>query len=115
MQVPISNSLNVENFNLFKRNNNKFNISDVDCTKFPIVKLGFKILKFGHSGMIIFTVLNERLVQNFLNKKINYGDISLYLQSFFKDKKIVNMSKKCIRTKNDIDNIINYSKKLLLK
>lgn len=114
MQVPLSNALNVENNFKLKINNKNFLINKIDFKKFPIAKLGFKILKLGYSGMIIFTVLNERLVKDFLNKKINYGDISLYLQRVFKNKKIVYMSKKCIKNKKDIKKVINYSKKIKL-
>lgn len=112
MEIPISNSLNLKNINNNNFLINNFKINKVNNSKFPLVKLGFKILGFGPAGMILFTVLNERLVNLYLKKVIFYGDISTKLINLFKKNEIVKMSKKCIKTKSDIIKIINFAKKL---
>ncbi len=114
MEIPISNSLGcTNNFKLnFQKQN--LNVQNFNSKKFPLIELGFKILEYGHAGMIIFTVINERLVNSFLEKNINYGDISLKLNNIFKKNKIVKLSKKCIKNKSDIYRVINFAKSLKL-
>ena len=56
--------------------------------KFPLINLGKKILsKYDHIGMIIFTVINEKLGKMFLKNEIKYGDIVKILINTFKNKK----------------------------
>jgi len=108
MQIPILNSLEMKNnFDISLRNLN-FSIISPDKKKFPLIKLGFKILgSYGHNGMIIFTVLNERLVKLFLKKKIMYGDIQSNLINFFKRKIILKYLKKKLNNIEDISEFIN--------
>ena len=62
MEIPISNSLNLVNKLDINFKNIEINISSPNLNKFPIIKLGFKILKMdSHSAMILFTVLNETI------------------------------------------------------
>ncbi len=110
MEIPISNSLNCNNKFSFKLKKNSFSIESVNLKKFPLVKLGFTILKHGHAGMIIFTVLNERLVNLFLKTKIPYGYIDKCLLKIFKKNTIVKISNKCIKNILDIQKIINFAK-----
>lgn len=117
MEIPISNCLGLDNKYSFSNylNSEKIKIDSLDVKNYSIVKIGYKVLEYGHASMIIFTVLNERLVKLFLNSKIFYGDISLKLEKLFKNKEIVNISKKCIKSKSDIYNLINYSQNIKIK
>ena len=115
MQVAISNSLEVVNNNRISLDSLSINFLRPNLKKFPIINLGLTILsRYGHSGMILFTVLNERLVKMFLNKDINYGEIPKTLVKAFKKKTIINKSNIKLSNINDIFNIINYAKKIKL-
>lgn len=115
MQIPISNSLNVRNNFKFKLNKLSIDFLDPNIQKFPIIALGYKILnKFEDSGMIYFTVINERLVERFLKNKIKYGEISKILVKIFKQKEIINKSCKKIRNYKDIVKTIIDAKNIRL-
>jgi 1-deoxy-D-xylulose-5-phosphate reductoisomerase len=114
MEIPIANSLGCNNkFNL-KINNISVRLENVNFKKFPLVKLGYKILNYSNGGMILFTVLNERLVNLYLNNKIFYGDITTRLTGLFKKNKIVKLSKKCIKNQSELLNFLNLSKRIKL-
>ena len=86
MEIPISNSLNVNNLYDLKFKNIKLDLLEPDLNKFPIIKLGYKILSnYGHVGMILFTVINDRLVKLYIDNKIKYGDITKKLISLYQD------------------------------
>ncbi len=113
MEIPISNSLNLSNNYQIFDNGFFINAKRVDLKKFPLVKTGYRILKSSHFDQILFTVLNERLVNSYLNNKISYGEIVKKLINFFSKKnKIVFNKKKCIRTLSEIVRTINFAKKL---
>ena len=115
MTIPISNSLGVKNN--FKINLNNFHSKyyDVDVKKFPIVKLGFYILKnCTVAGFIIFTVLNQRLVEKYLKNEVKYGEIVDKLVKLFKHNGLLKKSKTNIKNIRDIFDTINYAKKIKL-
>tara|TARA_B100000212_G_scaffold342560_1_gene330599 strand:- start:673 stop:1782 length:1110 start_codon:yes stop_codon:yes gene_type:complete len=115
MMIPISNCLGV--INNLKINLNNFNSKyyDVDVKKFPIVKLGFYILKnCTTAGFIIFTVLNQRLVEKYLKNEVKYGEIVDKLVKLFKHSGLLIKSKKNIKNIKDIFDTINYAKKIKL-
>tara|TARA_B100000963_G_scaffold360902_1_gene393788 strand:+ start:153 stop:1262 length:1110 start_codon:yes stop_codon:yes gene_type:complete len=115
MTIPISNCLGVRNN--FKINLNNFysEYYDVDIKKFPIVKLGFYILKnCTVAGYIIFTVLNQRLVEKYLKNEVKYGEIVDKLVKLFKHSDLLKKSKKNIKDIKDIFETINYAKKIKL-
>ena len=115
MYVPISSSLNLDhNYDLnFK--NLKIKFHDPDKSKFPLIKLGYKLLNTNsNSGMILFTVLNERLVKLYLKKKIRYGDITHYLLKAFKNIYIRKMLRLNIKTFNDIKYLIETAQNFKL-
>ena len=115
MQIPISNSLHVKNNFRFKLNKFSIDLLYPSIQKFPIIALGYKILNnFGDSGMIYFTVINQRLVERFLKNKIKYGEISKILVKTFKQKHIINKSCKKVRNYNDIVKTIIDAKKIRL-
>ena len=110
MALPISNSLNVSNTCNLKVENLKINFLSADSKKFPIVKLGYKILEQDSLyQMILFVVLNERLVKKYIKNEINYGDIATYLVKAFGKNEIKNISKKPIKNLNDIKRAINFA------
>ena len=111
MEIPISNSLLLDHNLDINFKNLKINISSPDMDKFPIIRLGFKILKMkSHKAMILFTVFNERLVKMYLNSKIYYGDITKILIKTFSNKSILKSAKLKIKNKTDIDNAIIFAK-----
>ena len=64
--------------------------------------------------MILFTVLNERLVKMFLNNEIYYGDITEFLVNIFSKKKVILKSKKKIKNIEEIKEAINFAKKIII-
>ena len=95
MQIPISNCLGVSNNLKINLNNFHSKYYDVDVKKFPIVKLGFYILKnCSMAGYIIFTVLNQRLVEKYLKNEVKYGEIVDKLVKLFKHNDLLKKIKK---------------------
>ena len=87
----------------------------MNIKKLPLVKLGFYILKnCSMAGYIIFTVLNQRLVEKYLKNEVKYGEIVDKLVKLFKHNVLLKKSKRNIRNIEDIFDIINYAKKINL-
>jgi len=108
MEIPISNSLKIHSKK--KLNIKKLKISFItpDSNKFPIVKLGYKILKeYSDIAMIFFTVINERLAKMYLKNEIKYGDIPFFLVKAFKNKALKKYLKK---STNNISGILKLIK-----
>lgn len=115
MAIPISNCLGVSNNLQIKLDNFSSKYYDVDVKKFPIVKLGYYILKnCTQAGFIIFTVLNQRLVEKYLKNEVKYGEIVDKLVKLFKHNDLLKRSKKNIKDIKDIFDTINYAKKIKL-
>ena len=115
MEIPISNCLGVSNDFDINLNNFNFKYYDVNIKKFPLVKLGFNILKnCSMAGFIIFTVLNERLVEKYLKNELKYGEIVDKLVKLFKHNVLIKKSKKNIKNIKEIFDIIEYAKKIKL-
>ena len=115
MVIPISNCLGGSNNLQIKLDNFSSKYYDVDVKKFPIVKLGYYILKnCTQAGFIIFTVLNQRLVEKYLKNEVKYGEIVDKLVKLFKHNELLKKSKKNIKNIKDIFDTINYAKKIKL-
>lgn len=112
MRIPISNSLECNNNLNLNLNNKNFFLKNLNQKKFPLIRLGYRILKYGHAGMIIFTVINEILVNKYLKNQIYYGEITKKIINLFKKKEIVKISKLCIKRRSDINKIINFAKNI---
>lgn len=113
MTVPISNALGVSNNFEFNLKNRNFFIEYPNFKKFPIISLGYKILSMKEpNGMIIFTVLNEKLTKLYLSKKIKYGDIVKFLINAFDDNKYNHLLKKKLTNMNEILQLINKLKNM---
>jgi len=113
MEIPISNSLKIHT--KIKLNIKKLKISFItpDSNKFPIVKLGYKILKeYGDVAMIFFTVINERLVKMYLKNEIKYGDIPFFLVKALKNKTLKKYLKKSTNSINSILKLIKIAQKI---
>ena len=115
MQVTISAALGLNHKHFIDFKKLSFKFENPKIKNFPIIKLGYKILKnYSVSGAIIFTVLNERLVNMFLKKEIKYNDISNILIKSFKKKQVIIESKKRISSKKNIMKCISFAEKLIL-
>lgn len=115
MEISISNSLSLKNnFDLDFKSIKLFLLSP-NYKKFPLIRLGFKILKnYGHIGMIFFTVINSRLVNRYLNNEINYGDITNTLIKTFRKKNIIKLFDKKIYTLKDVYETIKSAEKVII-
>ena len=90
MKIPIFNSLYKDNEKKIKTNKLNFSIINnldfkkVDLKKFPIIKI---LNKLPHNDSLVETVIvsaNDTLVNMFIDKKINFLDISSYLLKIIK-------------------------------
>ena len=107
MKLPISNSMNLSYKVDYDLHDLNLKFTEVDTDKFPIVKLGYNILKnYGHAGMIAFNVLNDRIVEKFLNDKVLYGDIAKILVKLFKKKNIRTMLNVQLKGLTDVKKFI---------
>ena len=118
MTIPIHNSiycddnklLKTENLNIEKLNN--LDLSKVDYKRFPLVKI---LLKQNNDNSLFETIIvaaNDELVNNFLNKKIKFTDISKKLLAFIKLKEFNKY--KMIKPKN-IESIEKLNKYVRIK
>ena len=112
MSIPIANSLN-KNFNNINKSKinfeilNNLNFTNVDITKFPVIKILNKYPNYCSLFDTALVSINDELVNLFLNKKISFEDIFknliyiLNLNSIKKLKKIVPKNYKEISDIND--------------
>jgi 1-deoxy-D-xylulose-5-phosphate reductoisomerase len=118
MKIPIANSL-YNNFYIHKEVSNKFfskNLSFYNPTidKFPSIKILSQKKILNEIGYILITVLNEILVERFLNNRILFTDIVYKLLEILKSKVVINYLKNNkIRHINDVYNTYNFSRSLL--
>jgi 1-deoxy-D-xylulose-5-phosphate reductoisomerase len=119
MKIPLANSLYD---NLYVNNGrsdkfsfkNKLSFYNPNIKKFPSIKiLGFnKVLD--ETGFILINVLNEILVQRFLNNKILFTDIVYKLLTILNSKAVKNYLKNNkIRHINDVFNAYNFCRSLV--
>jgi len=115
MEIPIRNSLLSKNLYSQKRNffnikkNFSLNLSEHELSQFKILKTGKNVIKLGHTAWILFNVINDLLVTNFLNKKIYFYEIVDNLIKFFKKKHTLSFCKFKIKNYNDINFVINHA------
>ena len=113
MEIPISNGLDVISNKRLKFKNIKISFIEPDSKKFPIIKLGYKILKnYGHAAMIFFTVLNDRLAKLYLKNEIKYGDIPFFLVKTLSKKELIKHLNKNVNKMADILNLIKIAQNL---
>jgi 1-deoxy-D-xylulose 5-phosphate reductoisomerase len=119
MKIPLANSLYD---NLYVNNGrsdkfsfkNKLSFYNPNIKKFPSIKiLGFN-KALDETGFILINVLNEILVQRFLNNKILFTDIVYKLLTILNSKAVKNYLKKNkIRHINDVFNAYNFCRSLV--
>ena len=118
MTIPIFNSLypdnekNIESKKLNLNIINNLKLKTIDQKRFPVIKI---LKNLPNKNSLFETVIvsaNDRLVNLFLKKKINYLDISKFLLIIIKDKEFKKY--KTIRPKN-IDEIKKLSDYVSLK
>ena len=122
MKIPIGNAIyNNSNWHYsktnFMENVNKINLTFYDSLikKFPLLKLGYKILKLGNVSYILFNVFNDFFVNQFLHKKISFADVTKNIITLFNNKKIIMYcNNKKIKKYSDIAEVINYSRRICL-
>ena len=68
----------------------------------------------GHRAWILFNVINDSLVDRFLNNEIYFYEIVLNLIKIFQKKSIALYCNKKIKTLSDIEETIVYGKKYLI-
>jgi len=119
MKIPITNSL-YNNFDNFKKNNNKFLSLKKLTFNYPNFKKNpsLKILKLknllNENGFILINALNEILVKSFLENKITFPDIINNLLGILNSNFVKNYLKNHqIRHINDVFKIYNFSRSLI--
>ena len=116
MEIPISAALNVPSKKKLIFNNLELKLRKPDTNKFPLVKIGYKILKkHNNVAMIFFTVLNQRLVNLYLTNNIKYGDINYFLVKAFNSKSLLNDFNLRLRNINDVLKVINIANNFKFK
>jgi 1-deoxy-D-xylulose-5-phosphate reductoisomerase len=118
MKIPISNSLNQSYINFIKTDKlnikklNFLNFKQVDIKRFPSISL---IKKFNDKEFLLETIIvlaNDKLVNLFLLKKIEFTDINSILQKLINMKDIKNYSRK---KPGDISSLISLNKLVRIK
>ena len=112
MKIPISILLGLNNYNLgdiISLDNKNFysnlSFSEVDKKKFPVVSLLDKILKRTSLMETAMVTANDYLVENFLNNKIKFNQISRILINLFKKNKFLNLRVSQPKNLKDIQKI----------
>ena len=118
MEIPIFNSIysNGESYNKlnnlnFKKLNN-LKLQTVKTKRYPIIKI-LKMIPDKHSLFeTVITTTNDEIVNKFLNKRINFNDISNLVIKFLKNKKLHKYKAKQPR---NIKEIIDLNSEIKLK
>ena len=125
MRIPIKNTLynntsnlyNPDKLNLNKLNN--LNLQKVNIRKFPLVKILDSLPNKSSLYETLIVSSNDKLVNFFLDKKINFLDIQKYLFKILNTKKFQKLKKIQAKTVREIINLDNYLhtqiKKLIYK
>ena len=116
MSIPIENSLlnNIsiltkKNFFIEKKNF-IFSFDEINLKKFKMIPLAYKVLNYGQRGCIFYNVINDILVNLYLNKKIFYYQIYNILNKIISNKNLIPYFKKKIKNINEIYETISYAK-----
>ena len=112
MKIPIHNSiyspeiksLKTKKIDINKLNN--LNFTNVNYKKFPLVRIIAKLSEINSLYETVIVATNDELVKKFLQKKINYQDISKKMYKFITSKKFIKY--KHIKAKS-VDKIIELN------
>ena len=114
MKVPIFNTLFLNDNRKLKTNKininilNNLNLKNVNPTQFPMIKL-LNLLPDNHSLFeTVIVAANDKLVELFLNNKIQFTDIQKNLFKIIKKKEFQKFKKKLPINIKDITNLNDY-------
>jgi 1-deoxy-D-xylulose-5-phosphate reductoisomerase len=123
MKIPIINSLyknlnfrdkSISNFSFSKNKNLQLFFYKVDLKKYDAIKVLNIAKKLDVNGYIIINVLNELLVEQFLEKKISFSDIIYKLLHILKSKIVNNYLKyNKIKHINDVFKTYEFCRSVL--
>jgi len=121
MRIPIENSL-LNNYQSFPMNQNFFlnkkkfifSFDEIKLKKFKMIDLAYMALNYGPRACIIYNVVNDILVDRYLDKKIFFYEIYHKLNKVMKNKNIKKFFKKKISSKKQIYETIDYANKLII-
>ena len=120
MKIPLANSL-YDNFYINKETSNKlsfekkFSFYLPNIKKLPSIKILELTKTLNETGFILINVLNEILVERFLNNKILFTDIVYKLLGILKSKTVKNYLKNNrIRHINDVFKAYNFSRRITI-
>ncbi len=120
MKIPIANSLYENSFlskeldkNILLKKN--FSFYEPNNKNFPAIKILKLTNVLNEMGFIIINILNEILVEKFLNKRILFTDIVYKLLSILNSKAIKNYLKNNrIQHINDVFKAYNFCRSLVI-
>lgn len=121
MSIPIKNSLiekkqfNKERNFFCTKKKFIFSFDEKKLIKFKMVSLAYKALNYGQRACIFYNVINDYLVNLFLNKKIFFFEIHTKLNKVLNNKDLIPYFKKKVSNLSDIQKTINYAKAYALK
>ena len=111
MKIPIFNSIynksskKIKSKNLDLNKLNNLNLNKINTNRFPSIK----IIKIIPSKISLFeTVLvsaNDELVSLFLNNKINFNEITIYLKKILSMKIFLKLKKRSPKNYNELINL----------
>ena len=114
MKIPIFNTLFSNSDRKLKTKKvdldilNNLNLNNVNSKRFPMIKL-LDFLPDNHSLFeTVIVAANDKLVEMFLNNKIQFTDIQKYLFKIIKKKEFQKFKKKLPRNIKDITNLNDY-------
>ena len=113
MEIPIFNTLFSNNNKILSKKINinllnNLNFNKVDAKRYPMINL-LKFLPNKHSLFeTIIVAANDKLVELFLNNKIEFTDIQKILFNFIKRKEFQKFKKKIPANIEDITDLNNY-------
>jgi len=118
MKIPLANSL-YDNFYIKKELNDKFSFEEIltfynpNIKKLPSIKILRLTKVLNETGFILINVLNEILVEKFLNKKILFTDIVYKLLDILNSKTVKNyLNNNRIQHINDVFKAYNFCRGL---
>ena len=115
MKIPIVNSLN-PNKNFIYQNNleldlskiNNLNLKKINHKKFPLVKILNGLPKKNSLFETILVTANDEIVDQQLNKKINFHEIAKKLLKLLSKKEFVKYKNKIPRKIQDVLSLSNF-------
>ena len=116
MDIPIYNTLNLDNKMLIKKNEpnidikklNNLALKNVDKSKFPVVKILNKLPNKNSLFETALVTANDQLVQLYLKRKIKFNEISTNLFKIINLKKVKLLKNKIPKNIDEILKISSY-------